>query len=302
MNIYGSTPAAHVDGDRMPGLTWLPGKRRRFNITGIALNVVVPVAVFAAVSWALSFRMRYDHPFAAWMVFSGFLGATLLSGVNAYFYKLRERTASWHFFFTFALGSAALLGGLAGNYNFEHMTEPAFDIHYMATYPSVSPAREKGQELMDAGQVYFHDGTGIDLRKSMSFTNSDRYCVAPIVNSNEQLASYDFWAVGVNCCGGDPETFHCGEFNNPHARAGLRLMNDEQRQYFRLAVQQAEAAYNVKATHPLFFTWMQDPLRAVNELKEEGEKFFYMSILVYSIFNFVAVFMAVMLFSKIGYY
>ena len=42
------------------------------------------------------------------------------------------------------------------------------------------------------------------------------------------LSTYDFWAVGVNCCGAAAD-FKCGEFSNPKAHAGLRLMSDEQR-------------------------------------------------------------------------
>merc|ERR550537_1829450 len=79
--------------------------------------------------------------------------------------------------------------------NFWYNMQPFYDIENLNTYPSVNPARERGQQLMDAGRVYFADGTGLDMKKAMGFKNLDLYCVCPIVNGNAQLASYDFWAV-----------------------------------------------------------------------------------------------------------
>merc|ERR1740117_1536623 len=121
---------------------------------------------------------------------------------------------------------------------------------------------------MDAGRMTFAKGSRLDLTKSMAFRNVDTYCVAPIVGKNEtnqtRRTSYDFWAVGLNCCTGRVGDFNCGEYNNPHALSGLRVMQEEQRNFYHLAVNQAEASYGIQANHPLFFYWMQDTTAEVS--------------------------------------
>merc|ERR1719408_1104993 len=134
----------------------------------------------------------------------------------------------------------------------------------------------------------------------MGFKNLEIYCVAPIVAGKEVLPTYDFWAVGVNCCSGNRADFHCGEFNNAHAGAGLRLMRDDQRSFYRLAVQQAEAAYNIRADHPLFFYWMQDPVAEVAAWMDEGYKWFLLGIFSHFLLQLVLVIIACLAFSKLG--
>ncbi|CAK9113294.1 Hypothetical protein SCF082_LOCUS52506 [Durusdinium trenchii] len=136
------------------------------------------------------------------------------------------------------------------------------------------------------------------LETQRGFKNDDTYCVAPIILGKDQMASYDFWAVGVNCCPGQSPDFRCGEYNNAHARAGLRLMSDVERPFYRLAVQQAEAAYNIRTEHPMFFHWVQDPVALTNEWISDGHRFVFKSMGVFFVFNFFCVSCAIIVFSK----
>jgi len=282
------------------------GQRRRMNIVAICLNIFMPWALFSIIFAVVSFSLHYQHPNLVNFILA-FGGALVLIAaalaVRAWKKKrdgFSDREPTWFMFAAIALAIALCLAVVFGDMNYWYNMQPFYDIENLNTYPSVDPSRDKGQQLMDAGRVYFKDGSKLDLAKSMAFKNLDLYCVAPIVSGNDKLTSYDFWAVGVNCCSGTQTDFRCGEYNNPHAKSGLRLMKDDQRPFYRLAVQQAESAYQIKAEHPLFFVWMQDPIAQVNEYRDDGFKYYLLGIFTHLAFSIFAVVCAVVAFSKPG--
>ncbi|CAK9086546.1 unnamed protein product [Durusdinium trenchii] len=256
MTPYNTFPEAD---DEKAILPLAPGKQRRMNLNAlaIAVNLLLPWCVFCFVCCTLSFSWHYQAPMLAW---STVLLGLMLAAFTAKLAACSEETdPKWYAFFSFAIAAAVLAAAACGEFNYRTYNVAAYDLKNMNAYPDVNPAT-KGQQLMDAGRLYFVDGSALDLKKAMSFKNDDTYCVAPIILGKDQMASYDFWAVGVNCCPGQSPDFRCGEYNNAHARAGLRLMSDVERPFYRLAVQQAEAAYNIRTEHPMFFHWVQDPV------------------------------------------
>lgn len=148
-------------------------------------------------------------------------------------------------------------------------------------YKDVDVGQMKGQQMMDAGLVDFDHGT-LDLRKSLGFRDGgNTYCVAPITNGEGSLPVYDFWAVGVNCCSSTRPDFECGEYSNPKARVGLRLLSADDRPHFKLAVQSAEATFNLRAAHPLFFEWVEDPVNELTKRRSQGYQFFLFCMLAH---------------------
>jgi uncharacterized membrane protein SirB2 len=283
--------------------TFTPNKRRRLNVVALLLNTLAPWMVFSGVFAALSFSMHYFWAEGAWAtVIASFL-LCCVTGFFAFRAQMSRQDPMWFTFATVMLFIAALSGTVLGEMNYRYNTRPFFDISNLNTYPSVDPARRKGQQLMDAGRVYFTENSAIDFSKAVFYKNEDRYCVAPIVNTEEladQKETYDFWAVGVNCCGATSIDFKCGAYDNKQAHAGIRLMRDDQRPFFRLAVQQAEAAFNIKADHPLFFEWMQDPVAEMNTYRAAGFKYFLIGICSFFAFNSVAVAFVSFGFAKLG--
>jgi len=189
------------------------------------------------------------------------------------------REPTWYAFIAATLLVGWTLALIFGNANFSSNMHPYYDVTNLNTYPGVDPSRTHGQQLLDAGRVVFTRSSALDLSKSFGFRNVDTYCVAPITASSERLASYDFWAVGVNCCSGNKPDFHCPGFDNPRIHAGLRLMDNSQREYFKLAVEQAEAAYRIRAASPIFFHWTEDPIGEMNRYQDSGFKYYLLGVM-----------------------
>lgn len=304
-------------------------RRSSLNIIGIAISHFVPWFLFCFVYGVMSFNLHYRNPVLCYsLTFLGFC-VVAVCGLLA-FSALKKRKEveaamgpakvghfgpTWLIFLTATCLLAWVLGITAGETNYHMHLEPFYDLSNLKSYKKIEPARHKGQQLLDAGSVWFEPGTKLQLNMSMGFKSQEMYCVVPIVTprtrfdtgntydsatQGRNMQSYDFWAVGRNCCsGGIHANFHCGEFNNMRASAGLRLMHDDERPYFRLAVQQAEAAFNIRADMPLFFYWMHDPVAKKDEYHENGNRYYLLGIFGYFIMQLFLVIVATIAFSKL---
>jgi len=155
----------------------------------------------------------------------------------------------------------------------------------MGSYVNIDPDGDRGQSYMDAGTVYFKDGSYVLRDHTIAFRNGLTYCVAPIVRAPIEYqegsktpetvngfvvprsGTVDFWAVGTDCCGPSGNRFECGDVNSPVARSGMRILDDTSRSMFLLGVQEWSATTGLPVRHPLFFRWTSDPIRYTDGLK-----------------------------------
>mmetsp|Transcript_73083 Transcript_73083/g.127829 ORF Transcript_73083/g.127829 Transcript_73083/m.127829 type:complete len:341 (+) Transcript_73083:119-1141(+) len=275
--------------------------------------LIVPWLLYCTMYWLMSFRVHYEYPVVCWsLVLLGLLFVAALAklAVDATAFRNGPSYQASHWYSLLALLSfiAFIIGVMCGDTNFFYNTNAFYNVVHLADYgfppvEPVDPSRITGKQVMDAGQIKFADHVYVNRSMTMVFKNQDNYCVAPIMTNHTLLpnVSYDFWAVGLNCCTGMKADFQCGEFNNPHAHSGLRLLRDDQREYYRLAVQQAQAAFKITASHPLFFFWLENPVAELDGYQKDGYNFFTMGVIVYFFFQCLSVMIAVVVFQKLGY-
>lgn len=236
----------------------------------IVLSFALPLIVFAVVLFLTSTVINYSSSGMVQIASYAMLAVVAAMGyvaVRAWMRATAEvQEPVWYTYIFVVSLCFWYFAQQLGEANFKSHVVPFMDVNNLNVYNNVDPVTYRGQQLMDMGRVTFIPGSHLDLSKSMGFRNMEMFCVAPVVSGNAttKLETYDFWAVGLNCCSGHVPDFHCGEFNVLNARSGVRLLRDDQRAFFRLAVKQAEAAYNIAAEHPIFMTWMTDPVNEIN--------------------------------------
>jgi hypothetical protein len=252
-----------------------PGHRIRMNVLPMFLNIFVPWGLFIFVMSVNAFKINYERPgvgVAFNVLIVAFWVAMVLTAINRRKY---DPDPTWFTFFAVVSGISILAGWMVGKTIFEEFTLPYYQIKDLKVISYLDASKENGQNVMDAGIVYFADENKIDMERSWHFKQDTVYCVAPIIKGEPgqavpETSSFDFWAVGKDCCSESASDFRCGAYDNPMARSALRMLGEEDRKYYRLAVKQAETLYNIIATHPIFFEWSQDPLEIINTWSHEG--------------------------------
>lgn len=187
----------------------------------------------------------------------------------------RAHTAFMFVLLFVAAGSGAAYG------KYVHFTKfmPFDDFRSLVTYINIDPNTDKGGSYRDAGEVYFKEGSRVDITRALAVKSKDVYCVAPIVRNPAtpqgggpipppDSGTVDWWAVGINCCKPDGEAFSCGLALT--ARAGLRLLRDDVRHLYALGVDEWSSKFESPVKHPLFFEWVTDPLADVSALRLGG--------------------------------
>jgi uncharacterized membrane protein (DUF106 family) len=278
-------------------------KKRRDPIE-IALCTVVALLMFIWVYCTISNLFRHEEPFWAFVLGPVLAGIACLAFCFIAYRNVKNARAGhipkgimdrrnlWVNLAICSLG-AVIAGFILGDRDYWLYGTNYYSYSDLVSYVDIDPAKDSGQAYMDSGHVYFKDHSYVLRQKFNRFRNGDTYCVAPIVRGAfvpngtsgvqtmngftlPESGTYDWWAVGTNCCEGNTAAnFTCGQVTSNLARSGMRLLSDSQRPYYLLAVQEWSATYGLPVKHPLFFTWVKDPLATEERLEAVSDSNFW---------------------------
>lgn len=234
----------------------------------------------------------------------------------------------------------ACFGGFcAGDQNYGHHMVSFYTYQDLVSYTDLDPAVAKGQSFMDSGEVYFKEGTTVDTNEMVSFRNRLNFCAAPILGQplrNQKVlhevaregdfvmpesGTVDFWAVGTDCCDKATREFTCGEASNKRARAGMRMIREDHRPFYLLAIQEwtarmcptsgedntaqghskAAPLLCIPSRHPLLFTWVEDPVGEVRKYYEQALWRFEMDVVVFLMMDIFIALGALLALKELGF-
>jgi len=276
---YGSA----ADPDKLPVLMLgEPGPESRRRVSGLAMlqAVALPCALCTGTMVLLSFPVGFQHEaLANFLIILGLVFVGVLAWKAVYGYLVSEQYGTqeptWFMFLAVTCLLGLIVGLVVGKAAYSSSLKPYSVLSVMGSARDVDPADVPGAKYLDVSRISFQSGSRVAEELSLGYKDSDVYCVAPIVsNSTQKPSTYDFWAVGINCCSPmPPARFWCSRYDitDPYAHSGQRFMDDAVSSKFRLAIEQAEEEYRYSAgTPPMLFTWTKDAVADVEFLRKRG--------------------------------
>jgi len=246
---------------------------------GGAVSTIAFVICFSS----LASSLRANQKALAVLAVAAMFGAAVATSYVG-IVKARQRKAARYWLVgAVGLWAGICIGSAVGN-NYWYIGYGQYLAYQeMANYVNIDPSQDKAGSYMDAASLYFQQGTFVDSTAALAFRNGLTYCIAPIVkeplqgNSNSsktasgfnipKSGTIDFWAVGTDCCGTAGTPFNCGDSLAYSVSAGLRLLADNERAMYQLAVQEWTATTGLVSKHPMFLIWVQDPLDKQTKLQ-----------------------------------
>lgn len=267
------------------------GTKSAFNAE-VFLYPVIFTAVFFGLLVALNCKPRYNHPATALTIIVCFVALLLLKTAYDFLMTFQRKTdMSMRAYYFCMFSVTCFLGYYIGGWIYDGQMFPYYSYQQLKVYRDIDPKTQSGLRYTDGGVVYFTEGTTLKRDMNACLKNDNHYCVAPIVKCpfddcsdfKSETGSYDYFAVGRDCCGCPEGEFRCGAWNNPLAHGGLRLLGDEDLLYYRLAVKQWEAQFGLTAKTPLFFHWDLRPQQEAQHLDDLGYTYIIGVTLVYGV-------------------
>eukprot|EP00931_Biecheleriopsis_adriatica_P073907 TRINITY_DN48107_c0_g1_i1.p1 TRINITY_DN48107_c0_g1~~TRINITY_DN48107_c0_g1_i1.p1 ORF type:complete len:311 (+),score=50.57 TRINITY_DN48107_c0_g1_i1:127-1059(+) len=254
--------------------------RFRLNWMAMLQAAVVPCALFVWVRWLMTSSMHYEHT----MMALALVGACLLvpAGLWVRVWQQRQdkgdlshREPNWFTFMASTSLAAWVFAVALGMYTWTSLVQPYYEISELAMIRNVSTRESNAGQYIDVGAIEFVKGTDVVERMAMGYKDGNLYCVAPIltfVENSSAPATYDFWAVGVNCCDPfEPRVFTCGEPTSEETAGGFRLLDSSKVPYYHKAVQMAQEEFKITAgKKQLFLQWAPDPIERVMQRQTDA--------------------------------
>lgn len=255
-----------------------PGHRMRMNIVPMFLNIFIPWGIFVYCFGLSSFYLMYAAPLIAWICISVIFIFWIFFVIVAFCARRYDPDPTWFTFFSILALICVIWGIVSGLANLHKYEAPYFTLLEMSVATGVNgtgvnPSVISGEDVMDAGLITFQAGSSFDATKAWHFMKGTLYCVAPILGPGVSVPmrqTYDFWAIGKDCCSITASDFRCGSWGSTQAHTGLREINEADLEFYRLAVKQAESLYDIMAPHPIFLKWTEGGSSSLSSLSSRG--------------------------------